>query len=461
MNFLIKTFFLVVFGMFFFTNAKAQTVANSTNPFLKDGLFFRLNEDGTNYLRMTFLNQTWVRYNESNPGTTVFGTPKSETFDIGLRRTRLQLFGQITDRVFFYMQFGQNNFNYTSQRKLGAFFHDVTAEYAFIPIHLSIGAGLTGWTGYSRYSSPSVGSILGMDAPIFEQATNDINDQFLRKLSIFAKGKLGKLDYRVVLSSPFTLDPSNFLATGGNLPVQTLAQTPVGVATFSTEAPSLQTSGYFMYQFKDQEANLVPYVTGTYLGKKKVFNIGAGFLHQNNAVWYKNAQGDTIRQAMQLLSADIFYDAPINVEKGTAITLYGGFYSNDFGQNFVRNLGVMNPATGVQSGKGSFNGAGSAFPIEGTGNTIFTQAGYKFKNELLGKHGTLQPYINAQIGQYQRFKDRMLMYEVGVNWLIKGHNAKISLNYQNRPIFNANSNNELVQTDRKGCLVLQYQILIN
>ncbi len=57
------------------------------------------------------MNQTWVRFNENNPYTTVENKPKDNSVDIGLRRTRFQAFGQLTDKVFIYFQFGMNNFN--------------------------------------------------------------------------------------------------------------------------------------------------------------------------------------------------------------------------------------------------------------------------------------------------------------------------------------------------------------
>src|SRR5690606_15596957 len=122
--------------------------------------------------------QIWIRYNESNPGTTVFGTPKSNTLDLGLRRTRIQLFGQISDKIFVYTQFGTNNINYISPRKQGLFFLDAVTELKIVDQKLSFGSGLTGWSGLSRYASPSVGSILTLDAPLYQQSTNDINDQF-------------------------------------------------------------------------------------------------------------------------------------------------------------------------------------------------------------------------------------------------------------------------------------------
>lgn len=97
--------------------ALAMSVAGYSQV-LKDGKFY-INEDGSRYLKFTLNTQVWLRYNESNPGTTVNGFSKSSTTDIGIRRFRIQMFGQLTDRVFVYTQFGQNNFNYLSDRKTG------------------------------------------------------------------------------------------------------------------------------------------------------------------------------------------------------------------------------------------------------------------------------------------------------------------------------------------------------
>ncbi len=428
-------------------SASAQT---KNVPYAESKEFkLKFNEDGTHYVKLTFLNQVWLRYNESNPGTTVFGTPKSNTYDIGLRRTRIQLFGQLSDRVFFYTQFGQNNIAYNSSRKQGLYFLDGITEYAVSKDYLSIGGGLTGWSGLSRYASPSVGTILTMDAPIYQQATNDVSDQFLRKLSVYAKGKLGKLDYRVAVSDPMSIQNST---------VQTLSISKNSL--FSSEPGKAQLQGYFMWQFLDKETNLTPYTTGTYLGKKRVFNIGAGFITQSKAMWHLSDDAkDTLRSNMDLFAVDFFYDAPLNTEKGNALTLYACASSTNFGKNYVRNLGVMNPANGTNA-NASFNGAGSAFPIVGTGNTFYAQAGYLFKKDLLGDRGTLQPFAAAQYSKFQMLKDPMLMYEAGLNWLIDGSRSKLSLNYQSRPVYTQNTAGDYVSNSRKGMLVLQYQIAL-
>jgi hypothetical protein len=426
--------------------------AQSSTPNTVEELRLKLNEDGSHYLKWTFLNQVWLRYNDSNPGTTVMGEGANQTLDIGLRRTRIQFFGQITDHVFFYTQFGQNNFNFLAQnqsnRKLQVFFHDALGEYKVWKSNdkLKLGGGLTIANGLSRFSQPSVSTIMTMDVPVFAQATVDQTDEFSRKLSIYARGQLGKFDYRVVLSDPF--------------PITTNGQTPpvIGTsATFSQVGHHKQYQGFFMYNIFDNETNTTPYMTGTYLGKKKVFNIEAGFIAQKKATCTSPDAGVTTQyHNMNLWSVALFYDAPVSGEKGTALSAYAGYFHLDYGPDYLRYNGIMNPANGINNGPYA-GSQGNAFPMFGTGNVIYTQVGYLFKRDLLGNAGTLMPYASFMSGNYDRLSDQMSVIDVGVNWLIKGHTSKLTLDYQNRPVYEAQGQ-ELVKSLSKGQVVLQYQV---
>jgi hypothetical protein len=430
-------------------------------------LRLKLNEDGSHYIKATILNQVWLRYNESNPGTTVLGDPTSETFDIGLRRTRLQLYGQITERVFFYLQFGQNNFNYlagqnaanSGNRKNQVFFHDALGEYRVFKgsDKLHLGGGLTITNGLSRFSQPSIGSIMSLDVPVFAQATVDQTDEFSRKLSIYARGQIGKLDYRVVLSDPFPIT-SNGLPQAGINPTN---------AAFAYDNHSKQYQAMLIWNFFDKESHATPYMTGTYLGKKKVLNLEAGFITQSNATWTgsntnaaSSASPDPNRKYynMNLWSVALFYDAPINVEKGTAINAYVGYFGTDYGSGYLRYNGIMNPANGsnIASPGASF---GNAFPMFGTGNVIYAQLGYLLKKDLLGEgHGTLMPYVTYQGASYDRLDKRMDVIDIGTNWFIKGHTSKLTLDYQIRPTYSQQINGDLIKDSSiKGQLVLQYQ----
>ena len=426
---------LMLLGLFTPERAQAQ-------DFFKDRKLY-LNEDGSNYVKFTFMAQAWLRNQDYNPGTTLNGVPQDNGTDIGIRRYRVQMYSQLTDRVFIYTQFGENNFNNVSDRKQGFFVHDVMGDYAVEKEKLSLGMGLSGWSGLARFAAPSAGTILGVDAPLFQQSTNDVTDQFLRKLSVFAKGKLGKLDYRIAMAKPMAIQKS-----ANYNPVVTPN------ATFSADPPDMQWNGYFQYQFKDQESNLTPYMTGTYLGKKKVFNIGAGFIYQKDAMWHLGTANDTIRENMVHLAADIFYDAPTG-DRGQAISAYGNITHYDFGKNYIRNAAVMNPATGSNN-PAILNGSGNGFPMYGTGTVLYGQVGYKLKDNLIGKT-TIMPYVAMQHAQYDRLNESMKFYDIGVNWLLASHTSKLTLSYQNRPVYNTTGD----QIERKGAFIAQYQVFFN
>jgi hypothetical protein len=423
----------------------------------KNELKYNLNESGSHFFKVTFLNQTWLRFNQSNPGTTVMGEPTSQTFDIGLRRTRIQLFGQITDRAFIYFQFGQNNFNFLGQnagnRKLQAFFHDALTEYSVFKgkNYLKLGGGLTIANGLSRFSQPSIGSILTMDVPVFAQATVDQTDEFSRKLSVFARGQLGKLDYRLTISDPF--------------PITTNGTTPPAISansSFAQRGHHKQYQGFFTWQFLDKEPHATPYMTGTYLGAKKVLNLEAGFITQAKAMWRLSEGIDTVYNNMNLWSVAAFLDTPLNTDKGTALSAYAGYFNYDFGPGYIRYNGIMNPANGTNLPiSGIANSQGNAFPMFGTGSIIYSQLGYLFPKDMLGEgNGTLQPYASLMYADFKRLADPMAVFNIGINWLMKGHTSKFSLDYQNRPVYNTDANGAIVTSTRRGSVVLQYQIFI-
>ena len=432
-------------------NVYAQQNEDTGKP--KNELKYNLSQDGTKYIKATFLNQAWVRWNESNPGSTVNGAAKDNTLDIGLRRTRMQLYGQLTDHVFFYMQYGMNNFNFLAQnagnRKLSAFFHDALGEYKVFKKNdvLKIGGGLTIASGLSRFTQPSVSTIITTDVPVFLQATVDQTDEFARKLSVYARGQVGKFDYRVVLSDPFPIQTN-----GAAVPV-------IGKhATFTPYGHSKQMQGFFMYNFFDKEPHVTPYMTGTYLGDKKILNLEAGAIYQKHATWRTNAANDTVYDNMMLWSVAAFLDMPVNNNK-YAISAYAGYFGTDYGMNYIRNNGIMNPANG-NSNPSLFNGAGNAYPMFGTGNSIYTQVGFRLPNDLFKGNGTLMPYVSYRMSNYNRLKDPVNIFDAGINWLINKHSSKLSLNYQLRPVFTQQTNGDVTHSSNAGSAWLQYQVAI-
>lgn len=467
-NILLSTLFCLPFYAFCEEDRKKGPTgaAASGTPVSKD-LRINLNESGSNYFRFVFLNQTWIRLNENNPGSTVFGNEAGRTTDIGLRRTRIQMYGQVTDRVFLYTQFGMNNFNKAaafpaynqsgtpSNRKIAAFFHDALGEYEVWRKQdqfIRFGGGLTVVNGLSRFTQPSVGSIMTMDVPVFAQATVDQIDQFDRKLAVYSRGQAGKLNYRIGMADPF--------------PVETNGAAPQAIgenAVFAGRKHAKSYQGMFIYNFFDTEDNTTPgYMTGTYLGKRKVLNLEAGIISQKNATW-RRQDADTLYHDMLLWSVASYLDMPVDRAKGTAVSAYLGYFDTRYGPGYLRFNGIMNPATGTNKPiAGATAAHGNAFPMFGNGKVVYTQAGFKLKDDLLGSQGTLMPYVSLQSAGYDRIKQPVNVWNMGINWLIKGHNGKMTVNYENRPVYvnDTADPNTLNRSGRRASWVMQYQISI-
>lgn len=410
----------------------------------KQELRWNLSENGEEYIKFTLQNQVWVRWNENNDGSLLYGEPYANNFDIGLRRTRFQLYGQLLPKVFFYAQFGQNNFNFLSQRKTGAFFHDVVCEYEVASRSVWLGGGLTAWTGLSRFSAPSVGTFLGVDAPLFAQSNNDIDDQFLRNLSVYAKGKLGKADYRLVLSKPMVIQ-------NASSPVAAISQ----YSTFNTLPPQILLHGYLSYQFLDEESNTTAYTTGTYLGTKKVFNVGAGFKYRPGAMWYTEGS-DTLKTDMLQFAVDVFYDAPLDRERNDAVSFYAGYFNFNFGPGYLRTLAPMNVATSLAPGSDNLNGPGVGYLAVGTGQVYYAQAGYLLP-KAENKGTRWMPYASYTLQNFDRIGKNTSLIEAGINMFLNGHNSKLTLGWQNREQVTPQAGQEMSSV-RKHAVILQYII---
>jgi hypothetical protein len=150
---------------------------------------------------------------------------------------------------------------------------------------------------------------------------------------------------------------------------------------------------------------------------------------------------------------------PVNKAKGSALNVLATYYNFDYGTNYIRNLGILNLHSSAATAN-SWAGAGNAQPTIGTGGIFYLQAGYqmaKFKN------GTaFMPYVTVTHKDFERLADPSTQYGLGLNYFITGHNAKLTLEYQTRPVYkvNAANNNAIERTGYKGELILQTHIFL-
>lgn len=384
--------------------------------------------------------QTWLRFTELNPGSKVYETERSHLIDFSVRRYRINIEGNVDENIKYVIMLGNNNLSYWNRENIGVSLLEAYVDYQVNP-HLGIGAGKHGWTGLSRYSASSSISPLVMDNEFISKPFINVYDDLLRRLGVYARGAHKKWDYLVTLSMPYYFKNNGIGSTIGEH------------ATFSDRYPMYQFSAYVKYQFLDKENQDNPWTSGTYLGKKNVLNIGIGNLFQPNTTWYLNGQ-DTVYNNVSALAADLFYERPI--KNNRAVTFYMACFLYDFGRNFVRNIGINNPAPGITAPE-YFNGGGSAFPTVGTGNIMFMQLGYLRPVDSANKM-QMQPFYMLSYGRLEALSDPVVYWNTGLSYYLNGQRSKISVRYENRPVYQRTEAG-ILETDKKGMVVMQYQML--
>lgn len=436
-------------------------------------LTLKLNEDGTKYVRFIMWHQFWMTATQNNPGTRDVtgqlidggeGSAKAWSTDIALRRSRFLAYAQISPRALILTHWGINNQSFiggganavgfqsaattganNAGKKPQIFLHDAWTEYELAKDKLYLGAGLIYWNGISRLTSNSTLNFMTLDAPVFNWPTIETTDQFARQFGIYAKGQLGRLDYRLALNKPFA---------SGAMPA---AVAKNGVAA-NVLTETWAQAGYVNWMFWDKESNKLPYFVGTHLGTKKVMNLGAGFYHQKGASLLKSTDGrDSSFQDHLVLGADFFLDMPLNKTKGSALNVLATYYNMDFGTNYLRNVGILNLHTAATPTDQSWAGGGNAQPTIGTGSIIYLQSGLLLPRL---KNGTaFMPYVTATYKDFDRLKDPSTQFGLGINYFVTGHHAKLTLEYQTRPVYKLDGA-DVVRNGSKGELILQTHIFL-
>jgi hypothetical protein len=437
-------------------------------------LTLKINEDGSKYVRFIIWHQMWATATQNNPdtrdarGELIDGSDGSKSAwstDVALRRSRFLAYAQISPRALILTHWGINNQSFIDGasrpngpndasvlsnrgKKPALFMHDLWTEFEIKKDKLYLGAGLHYWNGVSRLSSHSTLNFMTLDAPIFNWSNIETTDQFARQFGIYAKGQLGRLDYRVALNKPFANGAAPAAVAKNGIAVHVLNE-------------NWATAGYLNWMFWDKENNKLPFYVGSYLGSKRVLNVGVGWYNHGGASLFKSADGrDSIYQAQRALGADVFLDMPINKAKGTALSVLATYYNLDYGTNYLRNIGILNLHQTPLGTANSFSGGGNSQPTIGTGNIFYLQAGYQLPKL---KNGTaFMPYVTVTHKDFERLADPSLQYGLGLNYFVTGHNAKVTLEYQTRPTYQVNTTNNgaIERTGYRGELILQTHIFL-
>ena len=384
------------------------------SPDYTGGYKVKFNDDGSKYFRLITWAQIQAKYDDGVAETV---NPMS----IGVRRARMLMFAQITDRFLIVTHFGLNSLNSNTMSPTGKgegsqiFMHDAWAQYTVGKNH-AIGGGLHYFNGISRLNNQSTLNFMTLDNNRQSWSTIGLTDQFARHVGVFGKGTFGKLQYRVAINDALTnsLDQRDPTA-----PENVGKAVYGGKRLLGSKDAGFAYAGYFEYALMDQESNFLPFKVGSYLGAKKILNIGAGFfLHPNGAAIVTDANVGTITgENVNIFAADVFYEAPVGA-KNAAITAYGTFQMNDYGTNYL-------------------------YSAYGTGSMIYGHVGFVLPGEM--NKTRFQPYASLGINSYDASSDSRNILGVGVNAYMSGHNSKLTLEYKNAAFGTSNVNTVTLQ----------------
>ncbi|HKL33598.1 MAG TPA: hypothetical protein VJ919_13750, partial [Tangfeifania sp.] len=328
-----------------------------------------------------------------------------------------------------------------------------------------LGFGLHSWNGVSRYSNSNRSEFLVVDRPGFAYPLNGTFSRYGRQLGIYARGNLGKLNYRLSLAKPFE------------------AGTDSVSSPFTTERvnENFAVKGYFSWQFFDKENSMFPYLTMNNLGRKKIFNVGAGFYYHPEAMlveaekdlstvdemlagWLIATGNEDLLELYAtgyypsdisdvfMASADVFADLPL--QNGGAFTAYLNYSYYFFGPNYLRNMSTMNVSR-LASNASLLQGAGSSQWEVGTGHIARGEWGYLFPQEIL--NAKIQPYGAVTWKNFEALSEDSFQFDAGANFLMHAHNIKWTLQYSTRPVYMQTDGQNRIH-EYKGQFILQTQL---
>ena len=384
-------------------------VQGQGNPNYDGGFKFNFDDDGQKYIRFI----AWTQFQAVMDDAPA---PTESLINMKLRRARFLAYGQLLDNFLVVTHFGLNSLDANNMSTTGQgaasqlFMHDAWVQYSVHKNHV-IGGGLHFWNGLSRINSQGTLNMLVLDNHRQGYSTLGLSDQFQRHLGFFMKGNFGKFQYQVSVNDAIT----NTLDQRDVFDGETVYQ---GRNLLGSRDAGRAYAGYFMYNLLDTESNFLPYRTGTYNGGKKLLNIGAGFfLHPNGSARLDNNL-EIVGEDVNHFAVDVFYDHPIG-NSGGAITAYVLAQHNDYGKDY--NFGPYS-----------------------TGMMYYGHVGYLIPKAIKG--AKFQPYVsygNQSIDYNSLSKTN---FGGGFNLFFNGHNAKITVGYQNETYLNSTNNQLTLQT---------------
>lgn len=198
----------------------------------------------------------------------------------------------------------------------------------------------------------------------------------------------------------------------------------------SNDSGNLLYAGRVAFNFLDPEPAPAYYTASTYYGAKNIFTVALVYQYQKNGVGSSPVAAGNYNS----WSTDLLYEQP--VESGGVVTVEGAYYK--FGLGAV-DCGSGEPGSGACPAGNNVGGlvAGKAY---------LATLEYMFPEQF--GVGKLQPFVRTQNFKRDLSQTTSKQTDVGVNYVMNGHDARISVVYSklddNRLLANASRNQFLV-----------------
>ncbi|MDD2306814.1 MAG: porin [Prolixibacteraceae bacterium] len=335
-------------------------------------LFSLENAVAQNKLDIGFWSQAWYQHVEN-------GKNGNALNDFMVRRAYLSVKGQPTDYLGFFAhvavdRLGQDGLDNPSQGLgSGLAFRDLWITLS-LNESFKIQAGRMYVPLTRNYGTTSTKSLLTTDLSFMQGGIRG---------GIFYTSKVGRDDGVTLWGNPFD----------GRLQYRMMVSE--GVEDAGNPEDKLRVVGRLVVNLLEPEKEW--FNQGTYLGKKKVLSFGAGIDNQKNLT-LNNITG----QDNMIWTVDGFFDHPVAKD---AITVESAYIH-------IQNSTQTNTFAKLIPGDNA--------------DLFYLQAGYYFGAPIF--KGNLQPYFRYENVSIEQ-KNETNFLSGGINYYMKGHNAKLSLDY--------------------------------
>jgi hypothetical protein len=337
--------------------------------------------DDVAYARINYQFQLYGTYRDTGSGP----DDTDATTDFFFRRNRLSISGVATEKLSYILML-----EHSGERVIGP------VEVADEPV--------------GEFNVLEGFAIMEM-SDAFKISAGKMKIPFMREIMEGCFSNVS-LDRSLFVYTPFQRSRDTGVTVWGNLAnskIQYMLSAMDGQESGDAPESSPRYGGRMHLALLDKEDSFG--YSGTYLGNKMVFTIGAAVQYEPGAV-FSDTVAQTGEKDYSAWTADVFIEYPIGMNG--AATLSGAYMQTDFDKAYQG----ANPDP-------------ESLGVDGDKKGWFVKAGYLFL-EKMGP-GQVQPFVRYENWEFAQlngiYAQKLNWMSAGINYLLDGQNLRLGLEY--------------------------------